>query len=335
MGANIRRMARSAGPLLVVAIVLAGFGVVFASQAAHGAFPLTADSAATATASPFGTLTPAPGDTSIAQATTTRTPATKGSRATATPVGGINATALPTPVIFHVESVTVTPDPSDNFTHTCSAMVYEPMTLTITVDPLSSGETVTYDWNDLYANGAAFHTGTLIFAPGETSKSVQFQQGFNAGRGDGSPQPVNVGVTYPDSWYWAPPTYNNATVAFTCVRQLTNLALTPSISSWNAPCGSSTPVTMTWTVTASPGPRSFATFSPATQSNPSFDVWLAPNSWGAILPATTGPDDQTSQASGTITTGLNTGQPNGTYWMQVATTAPTSLTAQATVVKSC
>lgn len=326
LGASIRRRWRSIAPLLVVAIVLAGFGAVFANQAARGAFMHTAASA-DATASPAAD---APTATSAAVGQPTKTSAPTKSHPTATPIGGVDASAFPTPVIFHVETVTVTPDPSDNFTHTCADAVYEPATLTVTVAPNSPGETVNYDWLDSLYNDSQEHTGTLVFAPGETSKSVKFQEGFSAGVGDGSPQQFTVGVTYSDSWYWPTPQYHEEPVAFTCVRQITDLTLTPSVSS--VACSGVTNVTMTWTLTASPGPRMYVAFGRVQTMG--FATWWAPGGFGAIVPTTTGPGDA-NQVSGTLQDAVGADAPNGSYWMQVTTTSPNSLTAKATITKAC
>lgn len=336
-------MLRAAIPVVVVALILGGFGVAFAAHAGPLAPTRTADGGATAMATPSAAETSTAGDPTTTVTTpgasvtaTASTPASAGSPASSS---GATSSSMPqsapTPTAFHIQSVTVTAAPSDNFTHTCSAVVNESFTMTITVVANPSGEAVSYGWTDLLTSGTASHEGSLTFAPGEMSKTVTFQMGFSAGYGDGSAQHDTVWVSYPDSWLWPGILYNHATVAYTCVRQLTSFTLTPSITAWNAPCASSTPITMTWTVVASPGPRLTVDFSPYTQSDPAFDYWLAPNAFQTILPPTTSANESTTQSSGTATTGLNTGEPNGTYWLQLSTTAPQAMTARGTVVKSC
>lgn len=339
-----RGLLRAAIPVVVVALILGGMGVAFAAHVGPLALPRTADSGVMATAtrssaetSTAGGVTPivtTPGASVTATASThasAGSPVSSSSGATSSSM----PQSAPTPTAFHLQSVTVTAAPSDNFTHTCSAVVNESFTMTITAEANPSGETISYGWYDPLNIGTTNHVETLTFAPGEMSKTVTFQMGFSAGHGDGSAQHDTAWVTYPDSWLWPPTSVTHATVAYTCVRQLTSFTLTPSITAWNAPCAISTPITMTWTVVASPGPSLTVDFSPYTQSDPAFDVWLAPNAFQAILPPTSSLGESTTQASGSVTTGLNTSEPNGTYWMQLATTAPQALTAKATVVKSC
>lgn len=333
---------RSVGPLLAIALIVAGFGVTLAHQTQrHNTTPRTADSGATASPALSPTTSGSPTATTLATSKSTA-PASNGQTQTSSNSAS-NTTSnsamppYPTPYAFRIQSATVTAAASDNFSHTCANAVYETFTMTITVDPNRPGETVTYGWDDQFVMSGTPHTATVSFAAGETSKTVTFQEGFNAGRGDGSPVQDDAWVDYPDQWQWGPAGVTHATVAFTCVRQLTGLTLTPSISTWNAPCGPSVPVTMTWTVTATPGPQMIAEFSAPTQSPMSFSAWLAPHGFEAIFPSTTGPNDTSStQQSGAIQTGLtNPDATDGAYWMQVATTAPQVFTARATVVKSC
>jgi hypothetical protein len=333
---RIKGLLRSVGLVLVLALILGGFGVVFASKAGTFAPSQTADSGPTATASLSAIDTSTPGDmpTMTVSGMATTTPSST-STSSSTSAGIPPAPSNQTSDYFHLESATVTADPSDNFTHACSAMVNETFTVTLTADANGPSQTVSYDWEDMYANGTQPHSGMITFAPGETSKTFTIQQGFNAGRGDGSAQRPNISVTYPDSWMWAPPQYNIQTVSFTCVRQLTNLTLTPSISSWDAPCGSIAHITFTWILTASPGPTILAEFAPKTESNPGFATWWAPNSTQVSVPATTGPDQPSTQVSGSFNDALASPYSNGTYWIQMATTSPSALTARATVIQNC
>ena len=70
-------------------------------------------------------------------------------------------------------------------------------------------------------------------------------------------------------------------------------------------------------------------------SDPAFGAWLAPTAFQAILPPTSSLGESTTQASGSVTTNLNTTETNGTYWIQLSATAPQALTARGTVVKNC
>jgi hypothetical protein len=78
--------------LLVVAIVLAGFGVVFAHQAAHGTVAQTANSADAATASPAAAAT---ATRIVGDAQRTKTIAPTNAHPTATPIEGVDATETP------------------------------------------------------------------------------------------------------------------------------------------------------------------------------------------------------------------------------------------------
>lgn len=338
VGSHVAGLLRAVGPVLAITLVIGGFGVAFAYQAGHLAPPRTADSSATTTAIPSDSATAPSSDTPTAQGTNTPATATATSQVASdsSPTASSQPVmSAPTPTDFQLTSVMVTADPADNFTHTCAPEVFETFTMTITAVPHNPGETVSYGWGDVVQGSETQqHKGSLTFAPGQTTQVVTFKVGYNAGLGDGSPEQDTIWVTYPEEWMWPGTPITHATVAFTCVRQLTSLTLTSSISAWNAPCGTSTPVTMTWTVAASPGPRILADFSSPTYS-PGYGTWLAPGGFQAILPPTIDVTQATTQASGSINTSLTSQSPNGTYWMQVATTSPTALTAKATLVKNC
>ncbi|HEX8729101.1 MAG TPA: hypothetical protein VF739_10780 [Ktedonobacterales bacterium] len=330
---------RRASPVLVTVLVLAGFGIAFASRPGVGPTRQIAASAATATDSPAALASQTPSSVATTTATTATTASATVSLApTATkPASGANGpapTATPQKwtTFFTLESATVVADPADNFQHTCSALVYESFILNMVAAPDGPGQTVTYSWFD---DMQIQHSGSVTFAPGDTTKSATFRVAFIAGLGDGSPRQDTVDVGYPDegnngSWV----SVKHATVAFTCVRQVTNLTFVPSISAWNAPCSASVSVTMKWTVTATPGPSAFVDFAAPTESPLHFSTWLALNPFQAQLNATT-TNDPGTQASGEFTVGLAAQIPNGTYWLQVATTSPEALTARATVVKTC
>lgn len=338
-GQRFRKALRWVGPALLTALLLAGFGVAFASRVAAGPANRTADSSPTATASPLDAASPTPAPaatptaanaTSTLAPTATQTPSSAGvPAATATPwyMGGV----------FHLKTVTITANSSDDFTHTCAARVDETFNMTLVAAPDGPGQTVTYYWSDFSGGDESqSHTATVTFAPGEVTKTVTFEANYGAGMGDGSSLQDNIHVNYPDEAMFGDyPTIQHATFAFTCVRQLTNLTFVPSISSWSAPCGNFVNFTMKWTVTATPGPRIFVDFGiPTYTPPPSFADWMAPHTFQAALDATSDLDPGT-QDSGVITNALNTAAPNGAYWMQVATTSPEVLTARATIVKAC
>jgi hypothetical protein len=111
--------------------------------------------------------------------------------------------------------------------------------------------------------------------------------------------------------------------------------MTPSISAWNAPCGASIPITMTWTFVGTPGPQILIDLSNPTEIEPGFNQWFAPGEFGADLPATTDSGQTTSQVSGVIDVSLSHDLSNGPHSLQIATISPVALTAQATVMKNC
>lgn len=221
-----------------------------------------------------------------------KTPAPTASQTSSSAAGSAPAaTPQKWTTFFTLESATVVADPADNFQRTCSSLVYESYTLNMVAAPDGPGQTVTYRWfDDLLIE----HTGSVTFSPRETTKSATFRVAYNAGLGDGSPRQDTVDVGYPDegtngSWV----AVKHATVAFTCVRKVTNLTFVPSISAWNAPCGNSISVTKTWTVTATPGPQAFVDFGVPTESPLTFATWLAPKTFQAPLGATTANDPGT------------------------------------------
>lgn len=334
--AGVARQLRTVGPVLAIAVILAGFGIAFASQSLRAPLTKTANGDATATASL------APSDTATLGVPATATASSAPATATPGDTGPANTPTAPLDMAsqgFHIKSATVTASADDNFSHTCAATVNETFTLTLVADLNSTGETVSYSWLDLGFDHSDSGTKTVTFAPGEMSKTVTLQEPFSASLGDGTSQQDSISVYYPDAWIRPPGPVTHATVAFTCVRHLTGLTLTPSISAWNAPCATSTPITFTWTVTASPGPQLFVVFGAPTQSNPGFAYWLAPQGFGAYIPATRGFDEESSSDSGHINDALTNDSlltsPDGDRWIQVATTSPEVLTARATVTKNC
>ncbi len=233
---------------------------------------------------------------------------------------GSGGTPTSTPASFSITGATVTVSPS-NYQGSCNATMLFTFTATFAAPTGNPGGTASYIWTR--SDGAQSGTAqTITFAPSQTVATATTTWQLGSTYGNGQQFWEAVQVQSPNTL-----TSNQGAFSFHCTSggtfQVTSVSAAVDAGSYTCANGGQT-FTFTATINVAPNTGGTVTYD-----------WL--RSDGAThAPYTVSVPSGSSSVTVSTTWTVGYGIPNGTYWEQVQTTAPNSITSnQATFMMRC